>query len=322
VLLLLSETAYRHFADRLGAATPEVRFVRMQRDGTLLFGDVPVPWDDIRPDIAWLTADLFDNGPVRPFLKLSLNVPVSWLHSAGAGTDHPVFGRLLERGVRLTTSHVTGIPIAEYVMRAVLDHYQRPARWAVARAGRRWEPGDFREIHGTTWLVVGLGTIGNAVSVRARSFGARVVGVRRHPTGDEPVDECIRPDRLRTAVGSAEVVVLCAPGGPETRHMVGADVLSAMASGSVLVNVGRGSLIDEAALRHALDAGVPEVAVLDVCDEEPPPPESWLWDHPRVVLTPHTSAGGTGRYQRAAEVFGANLVRWSAGQPLLDEIVS
>jgi phosphoglycerate dehydrogenase-like enzyme len=91
---------------------------------------------------------------------------------------------------------------------------------------------------------------------------------------------------------------------------------------SVLVNVGRGSLIDEDALRAALERGVPELAILDVTDTEPPAADSWLWSHPRVVLTPHSSAGGTGRYARSAELFCDNLARWSEGEPLLHEVVA
>ena len=90
----------------------------------------------------------------------------------------------------------------------------------------------------------------------------------------------------------------------------------------MLVNVGRGSLVDEGALRVALDRGVPEVAILDVTDEEPPPERSWLWDHPRVVLTPHSSAGGTGRYERAAQTFIENLMRWEKGEPLAYEVTA
>jgi phosphoglycerate dehydrogenase-like enzyme len=322
MLVLVTETAFIRFADRIGAVAPDARFLRMQHDGTLSFGDRPTAWEDAAPDIAWLTADLFDGGPIRPFFKLLLTAKPAWVQIAGAGVDHPVFGTILDAGVRLTTSHVTGIPIAEYVLRSVLDHYQQPAVWAAERADRRWVGHDFREIQGTTWLVVGLGAIGRAVAVRAKAFGATVIGVRRTPDGTEPVDECVRADRLEAVLPRAGVVVLCTPGGDATRHLMSSTTLRIMRSNSVLVNVGRGSLIDEDALRDALDRGVPEVAILDVADSEPPPPDHWLWTHPRVVLTPHSSAGGTGRYVRAAEVFCDNLVRWQRNEPLHHEVTA
>jgi len=322
VLLLVTEPAFRRFGDRIGAVAPDARFIRMQANGELSFGDRPLPWDDAAPDIAWVTSDLFDDGPVRPFFKLLLTSKPRWVQIAGAGVDHPVFSMILESGVRLTTSHVTGPPIAEYVLRAVLDHYQQPSVWAAERADRRWVSHDFREIHGTTWLVVGLGAIGTAVAARAKAFGATVIGVRRRPDGSEPVDECVRPDRIDAVLPRADVVVLCAPGGAETRHLMYRSTFGLMRPQSVLVNVGRGSLVDEEALREALDRGTPEVAILDVTDEEPPPPDSWLWSHPRVVLTPHSSAGGTGRYARSADVFCANLARWMRDEPLDHEVTA
>ena len=322
MLLLVTEPAFTRFGDRIAAVVPDARFVRMQKNGELLFGDRPLPWEEAAPDVAWVTSDLFDDGPVRPFFKLLLTAKPRWVQLAGAGVDHPVFDMILGEGVRLTTSHVTGLPIAEYVMRAVLDYYQQPALWAAERADRRWVAHDFREVYGTTWLVVGLGAIGTAVAERARAFGATVIGVRRQPDGSEPVDECVRPDRLDAVLPRADVVVLCAPGGAETRHLMYRATFGVMRARSVLVNVGRGSLIDEEALHDALDRGIPEFAILDVADTEPPPPDSWLWSHPRVALTPHSSAGGTGRYARGAEVFCDNLARWLKSEPLRHEVTA
>jgi phosphoglycerate dehydrogenase-like enzyme len=322
MLLLLSERAYVAYADRIRAAVPDAEFIRMQSDGDLFLGAQSVEWADAAPDIAWLTSDLFDGGPVRKFFRLALNCTPKWLQSSGAGTDHPVFQMLLDGGTRLTTSHVTGIPIAEYIVRAVLDHYQQVDAWNDAREAKRWQPHDFREVHGTTWLIVGLGHIGTEVALRATAFGTHVIGVRRSPDGTEPVDECRRPDELDGLLPRADVVVLTAPGGATTRHLIGSARLARFRPGSILVNVGRGSLVDEAALRRALDRGTPEMAILDVTEDEPVPEGSWLWDHPRVELTPHSSAGGTGRYERATQAFIENLVRWEKGEALVYEVTA
>src|SRR3954469_933653 len=169
MLLLVTEPAFTRFGDRVGAVAPDARFIRMQKDGTLTFGDRPLPWEDATPDVAWVTSDLFDGGPVRPFFKLLLTAKPKWVQIAGAGVDHPVFAMILEAGVRLTTSHVTGPPIAEYVLRSVLDHYQQPSVWAAERAAARWTAHDCREVAGTTWVVVGLGAIGTAVAARAKA---------------------------------------------------------------------------------------------------------------------------------------------------------
>ncbi|HSL59299.1 MAG TPA: NAD(P)-dependent oxidoreductase, partial [Acidimicrobiales bacterium] len=233
-----------------------------------------------------------------------------------------VFADLVRRGVRLTTSHIAGPPIADVVLRAALDHLQDAGSWRRAQAERRWAPHDFVEMNDTTWLVVGLGTIGNEIAVRARAFGARVVGVRRSPTGDEPVDLVVTPDAIGDHLGGADVVVLATPASAATAGMVDAGFLAAMAPGSLLANVGRGALVDEVALLAALDAGRPARAYLDVTATEPLPADSPLWDHPRVELTPHSSALGHGRHRRAATVFAANLQRYLAGAPLHHEVTA
>ncbi len=273
-------------------------------------------------DAAWATGDLFDDrDQLGHFFGAVLSsTTLRWLQMSSAGVDHPVFATLVDRGVSLTTSHVTGGPIAEYVLRAVLDHFQRAGEWREAISERRWQTHEFREVAGTTWLVVGLGAIGSAVAARARAFDATVLGTRRTPRGDEPVDELVEPASILDVVHRADVVVLAAPATSATIGMVDARFLAAMRPGSVLVNVARGSLVDEDALLTALDRGIPEAALLDVTATEPLPEDSPLWAQPRVVLTPHSSALGTARHERAAEVFLANLDALLAGAPLTNVV--
>lgn len=322
--VLLTETAWQRFGEGMARVAPDARPLRMLDDGSIVMGPegLGVEWADATPEVVWATADLFDEGaPLRPFFGfLRRCESLSWLQSPAAGIDAPVFAEVVRRGVRLTNAHVTHIPIAEHVLRSVLAHYQQDHRWRAAQAERAWRRHDFREVHGTTWLVIGVGAIGGAVAERARAFGAAVVGVRRHPRGDEPVDEMIGPDDVATALPRADVVVLSAPSTPETEGMVDAGFLAAMKEASVLVNVGRGSLVDEEALLRALDHGIPEAAVLDVTATEPLPGDSPLWAHPSVVLTPHNAAGGTGRHARLAELFLDNLARYREGRPLHHEV--
>jgi phosphoglycerate dehydrogenase-like enzyme len=318
---LLTATAH----ERFGARLPEgVEAVVMDGDGTLVGG---TPWEEADVEVAWPTADLFEPGaPLRPFFAFLLqSMTLRWIQSSAAGVDAPVFAQLVRKGVRLTTSHVTDIPISEYVLRAVLDHYQRPQEWAASTAEKAWRRHDFREVHGTTWLVYGLGSIGAATAVRARAFGATVIGVRRSPTGDEPVDRMVGPDEVVApdVLGAADVVVLAAPSTPATAGLVNDSFLAAMKPGSVLVNIARGALVDEAALVRALDAGTTiEAAVLDVASAEPPPDDSPLWDRSGITLTPHDAAGGTGRFERAADLFFDNLDRYRRGDPLRHEVTT
>lgn len=305
----------------LDEAAPGARWVCVQGDGSLRCEGAVVGPDDVHPEVAWLSVQIF-HGPERgAFASLLAQRPsLRWVHTASAGIDGEPFDGLLARGVRLTTSHVNAIPIAEFVMRSVLDHYQEPQRWQADRAIRRWHRRDFREVHATTWVVIGYGAIGSAVGRLALGHGAQVVGVRRSPAGTEGASRMIRPAELATVLPDADVVVLALPAMPSGRALVDAAFLRRMRPGSVLVNVARGSLVDDDALLRALAAGAPAHAVLDVFGTEPLPPDSPWWVHPQVAFSPHNAAGGAGRVARGAQLFAANLARYRRGEPLPDEV--
>ncbi len=309
VHLLCSSTVWDRYGDRMRGAAP---------------GIVPCFVDagnDDGADVAWCSFDLWSSGTVRTFFqRAQADERLRWLHTSSAGVDLPVYARLVQRGVRLTNAHVTGDSIADVVLRSVLDVFQDARAWRRAQADHRWQRHQFREVAGSTWLVVGMGAIGAGVARRAQACGGRVIGVRRRARGDEPAEAVITPDELGATLGDADVVVLSVPSTPATDTLVDAAFLAAMKAGSVLVNVGRGTLVDEAALLAALDGGTPAAAILDVFRSEPLPEDSPWWDHPRVTVLPHNSAGGRHADARAADVFVANLARWSAGEPLEGEV--
>lgn len=327
--VLVTDAQLESSGDRFREVAPTVRLLAMAPDGTIRDGDDEVAWDDAGVEVAFGSTDLFertspdDDHHVRRFFGFLLRAgSLRWFHVAAAGVDAPVFGALLDRGVRLTTSHHTAIPISEYVLAQVLRaRLPLDAMEADRRAGR-WVHQEWDEIASSRWLVLGLGAIGSAVAVRARAFGAHVTGVRRTPQGGEPVDRLIAPEELPAAIGDHDVVVAALPSTAATAGLFDADLLARLRPATILVNVGRGSLIDEDALRSSLDDGRPATAVLDVTRTEPLPEGHWLWTHPRVVLTSHTSAGGRQRVGRAAGLFAANLSRWVAGQPLADEVTA
>jgi len=295
----------------------------MAADGTLTRAGVALPWEDAVPEVAWASLDLFQDGVERKFFGFLRRCrTLRWVQTFSAGLDPPVYAELLDRGVRLSNSDAQAVPIAEYVLASVLDHFQNGQARRGAQARGAWERHVFREVHGTTWLIFGLGAIGAAVATRAGAFGAHVIGIRRHPTGAEPVAEMLAPDALPGALSRADVVVLCAPGTPSTRGLVDGDFLRAMRERSVLVNIARGSLVDETALRAALDLGVPELAVLDVFATEPLPADSPLWSHPRVRLSAHCAPESESNPGRSAALFFGNLARYVAGEPLHREVTT
>ena len=169
-------------------------------------------------------------------------------------------------------------------------------------------------------MIIGLGGIGTEVARRARAFGARVIASRRSPSADAPTDLTVTPDRVLDTVGQADVIVLAAPATAATADLVDAGFLARVKPGCLLVNVARGSLVDEDALLAALDDGRVGVAVLDVFRTEPLPAGHPFWTHPSVRITPHNAAGGRGRLGRQAELFAANLDRFLSGAPLLNDV--
>ncbi|WP_420436775.1 D-2-hydroxyacid dehydrogenase [Candidatus Poriferisocius sp.] len=317
---LVTEKAYQQHRPHFDALDREghgLRWLRLS-DGGQLHGPA-----DACPEVAWLSSDLFFGGILDRFFEIAEGAPdFRWLQSAAAGVDLDGYQRLMDRGARICNAHLTAIPIAEFVLRAVLDEFQAAGRWRVAQAEGRWEHHNFREVWRSRWLVIGLGAIGAETAHRARAFEAHVTGVRRHPAGDEPVDEMISPAEIPNALPDTDVVVLAAPATPETENLVDDGFLSAMKPGSVLVNIARGKLVDDEALLRALDGDRLAAAILDVFNAEPLDPAHPYWTHPKVVLTPHSSGGGIGRWDRGAELFCDNLRRLLAGEPLVNEVTS
>ena len=320
VFALVTERAYgqhRSHFDALDGEDHGLRWLRLADDGQL-HGPA-----DSQPEVGWLSSDIFFGGLIGRFFEIVESSPdFRWLQSAAAGVDLDYYQRLMSRGARMCNAHLTAIPIAEYVLRAVLDVFQDAQGWRAAQADGRWDHHNFREVWRSRWLIIGLGAIGAETARRARSFDAHVTGVRRHPQGDEPVDAMISPAEMPAALPEADVVVLAAPATPETENLVDDAFLSAMKPGSVLVNVARGKLIDDEALLRALDGDRLGTAVLDVFNTEPLGPEHPYWTHPKVVLTPHSSGGGIGRWERGAELFCDNLRRLLAGEPLINEVTA
>ncbi len=242
-----------------------------------------------------------------------------WMQSGAAGYDHPIFRQVVEKGARLATSHGQAVGMAEYVVAGVLDYFQGGPERRAAQASGAWRRLTFREVMGSRWVIFGFGAIGQAVAARAGAFGARIVGVRRDLSPHPLAETIVGPDAFAAHLPQADVLVLCAPLSPATRGVADAGVFAAMKDGSVIVNVGRGALIDEAALLAGLDQGRPGHAVLDVFATEPLPAESRFWGHPRVSLTAHASGNTPGQDRRNEALFLDNLARFLDGRALLNE---
>jgi phosphoglycerate dehydrogenase-like enzyme len=318
--LIVFEPAYRRIAADLEPLKDQLELALVDADGNITCNGETLDTDTAQPEWGWFSADSGFSAAGRSlFVAMLKSAKLTWVHTGAAGLDNPIWAQLVDKGAALSTGHGQAISIAEYILAEVLAHFQRLPERRAEQAAHRWTRLPFREIAGTRWLVVGFGAIGQGVAERAAAFGAEIVGVRRSAAADPLAGRMVALADVRSELPQADVVVLSVPLNAETRNLADAAFFGAMKQGSVLVNVGRGDLVDEAALLAALDRGVPEFAVLDVFHTEPLPEDSPFWAHPKVALNPHASAFGSGQTARNDALFLENLRRRMAGQPLLYE---
>lgn len=318
--LLIHEKSYRRCQADIDIHGAAVVPLLLNDAGEVRLDGAVVTPEAAAPDAAWANTDIFFGGGNRAFWSTAMKSPnLKWVQSGAAGFDNPIFGQVIAKGARLTTSHGQAVGMADYVLWGVLDYLQKgPARRAAHAAGE-WSRTQFREIAGSNWTIVGFGAIGRGVAVRAGGFGAHVTGVRRSGRADDAAERMAGLAELPDLLPTTDVLVLCTPLTAETRHIANAAAFARMKPGSVLVNVGRGPLVDERALLAALDRDAPAHAVLDVFEIEPLPSDSPFWTHPKVTLTPHSSGMSIGNAPRNDALFVQNLRRFVAGDPLEHE---
>jgi phosphoglycerate dehydrogenase-like enzyme len=313
--LIVYEPALKRVAGQLAAFEDQIELVVVSEVGEITCNGEALTTDTAQPEAAWLT---FGGASGRLVAVSALKSQrLGWVHTTAAGLDNPIWAQIIDKGAVLTTGHGQAISIAEYVLAEVLAHFQRIKERRAEQAAHRWTDLWFREVAGSRWLVIGFGAIGQGVAERARAFGAEIVGVRRSGAPHPLAARMASLADVKAELPGADVVVLAPPLNSETEGMADAAFFAAMKPGSVFVNVGRGKLVDEAALLAALDKGVPEHTVLDVFHAEPLPADSPFWDHPRVALSAHASALGSGQAERNDAIFIENLRRRLAGEPLL-----
>ena len=277
-------------------------------------------------DAAFFSSDVNPEYSRQFFSAVRKAPTLQWLHVYNVGVDHPIYTEMLERGVRVTTSAgSTAVPIAHTAVCGLLMLARNVPSWLAAQRERKWTPmrgTDVpRDLTGQTAVIFGLGSIGKEIARLGKALGLTVLGVRRSPmTSQDPVDELHPPDRLAELLSRADWLIVAAPLTPETRGLIGAELLSKLPSHARLINVARGEIVDESALVDALRNGRLAGAYLDVFEKEPLPEDSPLWNMPNVLVTPHNSSVASGNDRRVYELFLENLHRWQRGEALLNEV--
>ncbi len=243
-----------------------------------------------------------------------------WMHLRWAGLDSFLFPALVSSSVTLTNSRgVYSQSLGEFVIAGAMFFAKDIRRLIQAQAERKWEPFVMLELRAATMGIVGYGDIGRACARRAHALGMRVLAQRRRPEQslDDPfIHKVFGPDQLIEMISQCDYVVAAAPLTPETRGLIGQTEIAAMKPTAVLMNVGRGPVIDEPSLIRALQSRSIRGAALDVVTDEPLSPDSPLFQLDNVLLSPHCADNTPTWNEEAMQFFLANFERFLSGEPL------
>ncbi|MHA7270083.1 D-2-hydroxyacid dehydrogenase [Arthrobacter sp. HLT1-20] len=269
----------------------------------------------------------FPNENPAGLAAIASSEKLQWIQAMAAGAGGAVKAANLspENLARIAVTSSAGVhalPLAEFAMMGVLNGFKRTTELAADQAAKHWPAlrTPTRLASGSSVVITGLGEIGMETARLARALGMKVSGTKRTVEALEGIETVTDTAGLPALVATADVLINTLPGTPFTEKLINAEIFNAMKPGTVLVNVGRGTVVDEDALLEALDNGQVSYACLDVFAVEPLPASSPLWNHPRVMVSPHTSALSAAENRLIAERFIENLGRFQNGEPLLHTV--
>jgi len=249
---------------------------------------------------------------------------LKWVQATGAGIERALTPAFVDSGVVLTNaSGIHEVQMSEHALGMMIALARRFPHYMRNQVKKNWDKSlgssDIDELFEKKLAVAGLGSIGEALAVRAKSFGMHVTGVKRNPSGyDGAADEVAGADAFPKVMSEADYVVNLLPLTPETEGLISAELIAAMKMTAYFVNLGRGATVDQEALTDALLSGAIAGAGLDVFEEEPLPKRSKLWKLPNVIITPHVSGLSPRYWERATDLFCENIRRYRAGEELLN----
>jgi phosphoglycerate dehydrogenase-like enzyme len=316
-------SSYHRFT--LWRSPPEMAEAVRQRWPEMRVIDLP-HYDRITRELP--DTDIFVGLVLRPE-QLREAARLKWVHTTSAGVGQLMYPEFRSSGIILTNAsgvhapnmaeHIAGMMVAMARDFPGAMRFQARRKWAQQEI---WDgPARPRELSGALALIVGFGAVGRAVAERLRGFGMRIWAVTRSGKADgELAERVFASAELNQALPSADYVILAAPETPETHHLIDAEQLGLMKRSAILVNVARGSLLNQEALLAALQKREIGGAALDVATPEPLPPESPLWSLENVLITPHTSGISERIWQRETELLIDNLDRWFRGEPLRNRV--
>lgn len=318
--LLLTAAAFDRVKARITPFTGDLDIITLSGLDSFQRNGQDVAAGEVDPDIVWSTLDAYGAGQLPALMgRVLKGTKTQWMQTFNAGIDAPIFKSVMAKGVRLSKSNAQAVAIAEYVVAHGLALIVPIEAQRELQAAKAWKPTPYREVSQTRWTIVGAGAIGTEIARRIKPFGVHLTVVRRSGKPDTLADSTLTMASLPDVLPETDVLVLACALNDETRDMANDAFFARLKPGAVLINIGRGGLVDEEALRRGLDADRPGRAVLDVFQVEPLPADHWMWEHPKVRISAHTSNSGQGTPARGDQLFVDNLKRFLAGEPLINE---
>ncbi|OEG63533.1 D-2-hydroxyacid dehydrogenase [Halanaerobium congolense] len=249
---------------------------------------------------------------------------LKWLHLPSAGVDRYANKDIYQnQDIKLTNSSgVYGKPIAEHVFAMIMAHNRNLIDYAYNKKEKKWQrKNEIKDFFNSTVGILGFGDIGSTIAKRAKAWGAEVLALKRTMIKlPDYVDQIYLNQDLDKLLRKSDYVILTLPGTPETEGIIGRKELKAMKKSAFIINIGRGSLINQKDLIEALEENWIAGAGLDVTEPEPLPEASKLWEMDNVILTPHTSGFSPTNDQRRFEIFKDNLKRYLNKEKLLNQV--
>jgi phosphoglycerate dehydrogenase-like enzyme len=290
-----------HMLEQVSRAHPDVQLCQVPMKGA--------PQGDAEGEV------LLTHARGSPNLAEVVKRGVRWVHTYGTGVNAFPFDALGDRLLTCSRGASAG-PIAEWVMAMLLAaETELPKSW-IHEPPTHWNIASLGGLRGRTLALVGLGGIGGEVARLSQAFGMKVRALRR-TAAPSPIEGVEMARDFASLVRDADHLVLAVPATAATQRLIDAEALALVKPGVHIVNIARGELVDQDALRAALDDGRVSLASLDCVEPEPLPAGHWLYTHPKVRLSAHISWSAPGAFDGLIEPFVENLRRWRAGEELL-----
>jgi phosphoglycerate dehydrogenase-like enzyme len=293
---------------------------RLPQDLRLVVSDDPQKLKASAPEADAILYAHVNDSLIATVLPLAQNL--RWIHCLWTGVEGIIKPELLQHPAPLTNGRgAFREPLADWVAAVMLFFAFDLRRLIQQQEKGLWEPFIGATLKQRVLGIVGYGSIGSAAATRARQFGMKIAAMRRRPERferDRPADQIYAPGQLKELARVSDYILVATPLTPETRGLIDEEIIAAMKPTAVIMNIGRGPVIDEVALIRALDAGKIRGAALDVFSTEPLPPGHPFWQMDNVLLSPHTADRIEGFLDPAFDCFFENLARFRKNEPLLN----